>query len=162
MGAFPDDHTPPTLPAGVIGDESEVASAQRPVQGANKPAFVRRPTWSDGAESAEALESERFVPRAVIGRGGSGMVIRAFDKGLLREVAIKVLDAELAEGTPEVDRFAEEARINGQLEHPNIVPVYELGVDQRGRRFLCMKFVQGITLEEALARSGSSRLDPVR
>jgi len=108
------------------------------------------------------LETERFVEREVIGRGGSGVVIRAFDKDILREVAIKVLDPDLVGDGSEIERFAEEAQISGQLEHPNIVPVYEFGVDLRGRRFLCMKLVQGITLEDALHRHGDARLDADR
>src|SRR4051794_17236840 len=107
-------------------------------------------------------ESERFVERGLIGRGGMGSVIRALDKDLYREVAIKVLDADVVGGGSGVARFAEEARITGQLEHPNIVPVYEFGVDEQERRFLCMKLVQGETLEAALNRSGASRLDPDR
>ena len=56
--------------------------------------------------------------------------------------------------------FVEEARITGRLEHPNIVPVYELGSDPRGARYLSMKLVQGETLDEALTRAGAERLSP--
>lgn len=88
-------------------------------------------------------------------------MVRALDNDILREVAIKIFDPDLADDGSEIDRFAEEARITGQLEHPNIVPVYELGTDQLGRRFLSMKLVQGATLEQTLQRLGDSRLDPV-
>jgi eukaryotic-like serine/threonine-protein kinase len=108
------------------------------------------------------LDSDRFVPRGVLGRGGSSVVIRALDRDIRRDVAVKLLAAEFAEGTPEISRFGEEARIMGQLEHPNIVPVYEFGVDKRGQRFLCMRLIEGRTLEEALHRLGDSRLDPDR
>jgi serine/threonine-protein kinase len=107
------------------------------------------------------LDTDRFLQRGFLGRGSSGVVIRALDPQLLREVAIKVLDPAV-EDASEVDRFAEEARINGQLEHPSIVPVYEVGVDRRGRRFLCMKLIHGRTLEEDLAEAAGSRLTPPR
>jgi serine/threonine-protein kinase len=161
MGACPDDRTPPAAHAEVDAADIEQRSVQRPIQASTKPSRFHE-TPLEVLDSTSTLETDRFVACEVVGRGGSGVVIRAFDRSLLRDVAIKILDPGLADGTPEVDRFAEEARINGQLEHPNIVPVYELGSDQRGRRYLCMKFVQGITLEESLARSGDSRLDPVR
>ena len=112
--------------------------------------------------SGLTLESERFVEGAEIGRGGSSVVIRAFDQDILRDVAIKVLNPGLDEDGWESDRFAEEARINGQLEHPNIVPVYELGLDRRGRRFLSMKLIEGVTLEKALEQLGEARLGPDR
>jgi hypothetical protein len=117
---------------------------------------------SRGTPGPPTIDSERFVPKGVLGRGGSSVVIRALDRDIQREVAIKILAPELAEGTTEISRFGEEARIMGQLEHPNIVPVYEFGVDRRGQRFLCMRLIEGRTLEEELYHLGDSRLDPVR
>jgi serine/threonine-protein kinase len=105
-------------------------------------------------------ETERFVEREVIGSGGMGSVVRAYDKELGREVAIKVLAPECAPDGPEATRFIEEAHITGQLEHPYIVPVYEFGTDQRGARFLAMRLVQGKTLEDAINDAGPSRLSP--
>jgi eukaryotic-like serine/threonine-protein kinase len=163
-----DDPTAHLAREDAAGGDGERASAEQPM-------FVEQATLNSGpplsgarrqtpnpSRALTTLDTERFIEREIIGRGGSAVVVRAFDRDLLREVAIKVLDPELGDVSPEVDRFAEEARINGQLEHPNIVPVYQLGIDQRGRRFLCMKFVQGVTLEEALSRLGPSRLEPDR
>jgi serine/threonine-protein kinase len=156
MPFLPDDRT---VRSARIGDseDRQPESVKRfvtPLAGLEQPPDP--PTQPDGS----TLETDRFVERAVVGRGGSGIVVRAFDQVMLREVAIKVLDPELSGDAAEIDRFSEEARINGQLEHPNIVPVYELGVDRRRRRFLCMKFVEGVTLEEALHRLGDARLEP--
>jgi serine/threonine protein kinase len=108
-----------------------------------------------------SLETDRYSEVEVIGRGGSGVVIRALDKDILRDVAIKIVDPSLATDGSAMGRFTEEARITGQLEHPSIVPIYELGVDQRGRRFLCMKLIEGATLEATLNRLGEARLSPV-
>ncbi|MGC4068726.1 MAG: protein kinase [Polyangiaceae bacterium] len=100
----------------------------------------------------------RFEEREVLGSGGMGYVVRAFDKDLRREVAIKVLSSDCLSDPVEVDRFVQEARITGKLEHPHIVPVYEFGETTQGARFLCMKLVQGETLERVLRDLGLSRL----
>jgi hypothetical protein len=142
------------------GDDSE-AGGPRSGTGFTGESSTTAPS-ARGMPSEPTVESERFVARGVLGRGGSSVVIRAFDRDIRRDVAIKIFAPEFAEGTPEVSRFGEEARIMGQLEHPNIVPVYEFGVDRRGQRFLCMRLVEGRTLEEALYRAGDSRLDPDR
>jgi serine/threonine-protein kinase len=89
-------------------------------------------------------------------------VVRAFDRNLCREVAIKALLPELAQDGNEVQRFAAEARITGQLEHPYVVPIYELGDDPGKGRFLCMRLVEGRTLEETVDRAGILRLKPDR
>ena len=85
-------------------------------------------------------------------------VRRAKDRNLLRTVAIKILDQDIARHAPEVQRFVEEAQITGQLEHPGIVPVHEMGTDQDGVHYICMRYVRGQTLEEAIADAGDERL----
>jgi eukaryotic-like serine/threonine-protein kinase len=161
MPSCPDDGTPSSVPDDESGGQPELASVRRAVNPLAEPSVGASPT-QDAPLQGSALETERFIEREVIGRGGSGVVIRAFDKDILRDVAIKVFDPEFGNDGPEIDRFAEEARITGQLEHPNIVPVYELSFDQRGRRFLSMKLIEGATLEKALNRLGDARLEPAR
>lgn len=114
------------------------------------------------AVGATFTGTERFLVLSRIGEGGMGVVWRAFDRDLEREVAIKVLSPNSALGGVELQRFNEEARITGQLDHPFIVPVYEFGTDRHGARFLCMKLVQGQTLEETILEAGESRLEPSR
>jgi serine/threonine protein kinase len=106
------------------------------------------------------LASDRFIEREVIGEGGMSLVIRAFDTLLQRDVALKVLPRDGRAGKDGVARLAEEARITGRLEHPNIVPVHDFGIDERGARFLCMKLVLGETLEDTLSWVGAGRLEP--
>jgi serine/threonine-protein kinase len=161
MPACPDDDTPSPAPADEPGGEPGAASARRPFS-STQPEGSSGASAPQGPTEVPTLENERFVEREVIGAGGSSIVIRAFDKDILRDVAIKILNPDLVTDGPEVDRFSEEARITGQLEHPNIVPVYELSFDQHGRRFLAMKFIDGDTLEKALCRLGGARLDPAR
>jgi len=91
---------------------------------------------------------ERYVIDGEIARGGMGAVLRAIDGDIRRQVAVKyMLDAT---DPRKQARFIEEAQINGQLEHPNIVPVYDLGIDAQRRPFIMMKLVQGRSLKEVL------------
>jgi serine/threonine-protein kinase len=113
-----------------------------------------------GRPTRRPLDSEKFVERGALGSGGSSVVVRALDKELLREVAVKILSSEFFDGSPEAEQFIEEARITGQLEHPNIVPIYEIGVRPSGQRFLCLRLLEGQTLEATLDRMGEARLQP--
>jgi len=94
----------------------------------------------------------RYLITGRIGRGGMGMVYRGLDEALEREVAVKTL---VADGSMDVEsrrRFEIEAKAAAQLQHPNIVTVYELGED-RGIQFIAMEMLPGADLE-ALLRSG--------
>jgi eukaryotic-like serine/threonine-protein kinase len=143
---------------------SELASQARTIDSQVSPLLGAAPPGdSVPPESLSAIfaGTPRFAPRELIGEGGMGAVLRAFDKDLQRDVAVKVLTANSDSGA-EIERFVGEARITGQLEHPFIVPVYEFGIDERGARFLCMKLVQGETLEDTLTLAGDERLKPDR
>jgi eukaryotic-like serine/threonine-protein kinase len=90
----------------------------------------------------------------VIGRGGMGEVVSAQDGRIGREVAIK----RMRNPTPNAEalaRFLREARIQARLDHPAIVPVHELGVDETGRPYFTMKRCAGITLSRLIADGGS-------
>jgi serine/threonine-protein kinase len=78
-----------------------------------------------------------------LGRGGMGRIHPATDRNLLRHVALKRLDKTLAAEQFYRDGFVAEAQITGQLEHPNIVPVHELTIDETGVPYFTMKLVQG-------------------
>jgi serine/threonine-protein kinase len=80
---------------------------------------------------------------AELGRGGMGRIHPATDRNLLRHVALKRLDKQLAKEPFYRDGFIAEAQIAGQLEHPNIVPVHELSIDPSGAPYFTMKLVQG-------------------
>ena len=81
-----------------------------------------------------------------IARGGMGVILKGHDTDLGRDVALKVLDKELAKNPAIVQRFVEEAQIGGQLQHPGIVPVYELGLMADDSPYFTMKLVKGRTL----------------
>src|SRR5262245_4246998 len=102
-------------------------------------------------------EIGRYRLQGEIASGGQGAILRVWDEDLRRHLAMKVLlgQAELGRSgdTPPVDsrtlgRFLEEAQVTGQLDHPGIVPVHELGLDSAGRVYFTMKLVQGKTLQE--------------
>jgi len=99
--------------------------------------------------------SERYVFERNLGEGGMGVVKLLHDRQIGRRVAVKLMRGQ--GGRDEQARFVREARVQGQLEHPAVVPVYDLGVDPDGRCFFSMKRVNGATLEEVLAelRAGS-------
>ncbi len=90
-----------------------------------------------------------------IARGGMGVILKGHDTDLGRDVAVKVLDRRLADRPEVVQRFVEEAQIGGQLQHPGIVPVYELGTMRDDRPFFTMKLVKGRTLATLLAERES-------
>ncbi|MFH0880208.1 MAG: protein kinase [Lentisphaerota bacterium] len=94
-------------------------------------------------------ETEKYLIDRLLARGGMGLVYEARDLMCQRPVAIKVLIHGL-EGKEDAQRFHEEARIISQLEHPNIVPLHELGYDTEGRLFYSMKFVKGVTLADVI------------
>jgi serine/threonine protein kinase/WD40 repeat protein len=94
--------------------------------------------------------------RDEIGRGGMGIVYRARDTALDRDVAVKLLSNHYPADSPVAQRFLSEARITGQLQHPGIPAVHQAGTLADGRPFLAMKLIKGSTLEAILKQ----RTDP--
>ncbi|MSR42717.1 MAG: FHA domain-containing protein, partial [Pedosphaera sp.] len=125
--------TPPTAPAGT-GEHSTASPA---------------PNTSDRYEQGQSIK-----------KGGMGEVLFAHDRHIQRAVALKVLLPEVAASPDNSRRFVQEALVLGQLEHPNIVPIYDLGTDPHGRTFYAMKYVRGTTLKEVLdgLKKGDTRL----
>lgn len=87
-----------------------------------------------------------------LGRGGFGIVLRAFDDMLHRVVAVKVLSPPLAATSPARKRFLREARSSAQVRHENVVQVYEVG--EQPLPYLVMEFILGETLQQRLDRTG--------
>jgi serine/threonine protein kinase len=94
----------------------------------------------------------------VLGRGGMGVVCRARQKTLDRDVALKILPPELGKDAAFAERFTREARALAKLSHPNVVTVHEAG--QAGDLlYLVMEFVEGVNLRQA---QSAGRLDPAK
>jgi len=104
----------------------------------------------------------KYEVGSVVAAGGMGAILSARDLNIRRTVAMKVmLDPKGADRT-QVLRFLEEAQVTGQLEHPGIVPVYELGANRHGAAFYTMKFVQGRTLKDILSGISEGRRATIR
>src|ERR1700720_3291271 len=88
-----------------------------------------------------------------LGHGRVSEVYRARDTSMGRFVAVKVLPASLAADSAWLERFEQEARAVGQLDHPNILSIHDLGVHE-GRPYLVLELLEGQTLRERLAESG--------
>ena len=98
------------------------------------------------------LEGKKYKVLGTIGRGGMGVVQQARDLRIVRNVAMKVIKTSSHFSRENVLRFVDEAQLTGQLQHPNIIPVYELGLDEYGEVFYTMKYVKGTTLDQVLRR----------
>lgn len=98
------------------------------------------------------LEGKKYKVLGTIGRGGMGVVHQARDLRILRNVAMKVIKTSSQFSKENVLRFVDEAQLTGQLQHPNIIPVYELALDEYGEVFYTMKYVKGTTLDQVLRR----------
>jgi eukaryotic-like serine/threonine-protein kinase len=93
----------------------------------------------------------RYEHRRRLGEGGLGEVIGARDNDIDRDVAVKRMRHETASPAT-IARFVEEVRTIGRLEHPNIVPIHDVGVDERGEYYFVMKYIEGDTLERVIER----------
>src|SRR5215470_3669224 len=91
------------------------------------------------------------VITALLVKGGMGVVYRARDTKLKREVAIKILPDECSRDADRVSRFQREAEVLASLNHPNIAAIYDLQ-EAHGSRYLVLELVEGETLAERIAR----------
>jgi serine/threonine-protein kinase len=113
-----------------------------------------RKSFLDALPQLGALDEADFEARyqmgEVLGRGGMGEVRLCTDMRIGRTVAVKVIRPESAKRPRLRARFLFEAKMQGQLEHPSIVPVYDLGVRPDGSEYFTMRRVRGRTLHEVL------------
>jgi serine/threonine protein kinase len=107
----------------------------------------------------------RYSLRGTVGMGGVGRVLLGFDERIGREVAIKEMlksdeNSDInSDLTPRL-RFLREAQVTGRLEHPGIVPVYDLGTTSRGSPYYVMRFIRGDTLTKALKACNLEQPEP--
>ena len=153
----PVDHENPTL---TLAPEDRPADSS----GATRLSAAQRPTGTFPGTPPAPLaiptgSTDRYDLHDAIARGGMGEVFAAHDRSLNREVAIKVLRLDLQNFPRTSSRFIDEARITGQLQHPGIPPVHDLGTLTDGRPFIAMKLIKGQTLADILA---GERPDPSR
>jgi serine/threonine protein kinase/Tol biopolymer transport system component len=118
-----------------------------------EPALVR----ATALEIARgAVLAGRYQVEAVIGRGGSGIVLRAFDRVTQVPVAIKILKPDLAADPHWIERFSRELRLARQIQHPNVCRVFDIG-QADGHWFITMELATGGTLRDQLGEHAKSR-----
>lgn len=147
-GALKPSELFPTLPPGeadeLVTAKAEQETVAQPFHGSLPP-----PSRED---LPGKLVGPRYTFHEELGAGGVGQVVAALDREVRRLVALKTLQPGPA-GDPVVTaRFVEEARITAQLEHPGIVPVYDLGAGPDGSPFYTMRIVKKRSLRDVLAR----------
>jgi serine/threonine protein kinase/energy-coupling factor transporter ATP-binding protein EcfA2 len=116
---------------------------------------IRLPTTKH-SEPTVPKKIGRFLIRKLLGRGGFGEVYLAFDEQLRREVAIKLTFGSRV-GPKAVDMFLKEAQMLAELEHPNIVTVYEIGTTERNDIFIVSKLIDGMDLATRIEKDRPSR-----
>ncbi len=95
----------------------------------------------------------RYVIEDKLGQGGMGVVYKGYDPLLDRVVAIKLMTSELTRNEKLVKRFLREARISAKLDHPNIIKVYDLGIEG-DNYYIVMEYIDGFTLRSYIAERG--------
>ncbi|MBW2528145.1 MAG: serine/threonine protein kinase, partial [Deltaproteobacteria bacterium] len=156
-------------------DEESSSSEQPPSHSALRPAAMRAANapWSEAALSGARTmvaggevvpppaesQAEQELPwprlgrlelKRLLGVGGMGRVYEARDASLGRDVAIKVIHQEISSDSSWREQFIAEAKVTAQLEHPNIVPLYDVGTTDDGSVFLVMRKVEGRSLGDVL------------
>lgn len=134
-----------------VGPTQNDASAPGPSEPAAAPVAAAR--TADTPRSGGAVNIAGYQVDGELGRGAMGLVLRATQTSLDRKVAVKVLAPKLAGNATFVDRFRKEARAAAQLNHPNVVTVYDVG-EEGGQHYLSMEYMDGGSVESHLSTKG--------
>lgn len=110
-------------------------------------------TSASSASPLRFVHNDRYRDLDLVGLGGMGVVHRAFDTRLEREVALKVVRVK---GEEAEARLAREAMVTARLDHPGVVPVHDVGRTESGEAFFVMRLIRGRTLAQVLADTGTS------
>ena len=131
------------------GQQSGTGSGQRSGSGSESRSQFKGRKKKPAHETADRWEAQqRYQLVTNFARGGLGQIWMAQDVRLKREVAFKELLPSALKNSSALERFLEEAQITGQLEHPGIVPIYDIGYQANGTPFYSMKLVRGETMEK--------------
>jgi len=140
---------PPTTPAGAATAALPAGAIASSLDIGGRVATALGPAGAPSSDSASGLQ--RYQPTAELGRGAMGVVYKARDVTLERDVALKVMSDEIKEIPAALTMFRQEAKALAALNHSNIVTVFDQGED-RGQMFMVMEFVEGTTLEAELEK----------
>ena len=146
----------------IVCSNCEVAPAAEARPGGNCAACGERLiSVETGDDLIGVTIDDRFEILAPLGKGGMGVVYRAKQLSIGREVALKVIDRRIEKDVGAVKRFFREAKVAATLQHPNVVPVIEFGQHAGGRLFLAMELIKGRTLTEEINATGAMPLPRV-
>ena len=106
--------------------------------------------YSLNAEESSKQYKNKYSDRKLLGEGGMGQVFELKDLQIQRPVAIKMMKPELQSDPKAEQRFINEARITGRLEHPNIIPIHELSRNNDGLPYYTTKLIKGLDLKDIL------------
>jgi WD40 repeat protein/serine/threonine protein kinase len=109
-----------------------------------------RPTGATASPIMSPADAPDYELLNVIGEGGMGVVYAARQSSIARTVAVKMLKGDDANSAAQRDKFISEAVVTGELDHPNIVPIYDLGANDQGALFYSMKRVKGTPWNKVL------------
>ncbi|MEE2940470.1 MAG: FHA domain-containing serine/threonine-protein kinase, partial [Planctomycetota bacterium] len=137
----------------IVADAGDDRSAEDPADAQPKTPPRAAPAQRPASPASAAVVIAGYRIEAELGRGAMGRVLRATQTSLDRKVAVKVLAPKLANDATFVDRFREEARAAAQLNHPNVVTVYDVG-EEGGQHFLSMEYMDGGSVEAHLSTKG--------
>lgn len=152
--SLPVGSSEPSTIDGTIGSSDGESEPVEPPSGVTRVVTsdgVELPPAGDEAQGGGTESLDRYELQDEIARGGMGIVHRARDLKLGRDLAVKVLSQTHLQNPRSVARFVGEAQIGGQLQHPGIAPIYDLGRFSDQRPFFTMKLVKGKTLAQLLA-----------
>src|SRR6058998_2416583 len=136
--------------------EAAIGVSPDAVAGGGDPGYADNPAFKKTARAVELLgELGDYELLEEVGRGGQGVVFRARQKSLNRTVALKVISLGQWASKAHLKRFRREAEAAASLDHPSIVPIYEVG-ERDGSCYFSMKFVEGGQLDEVVRRTPMS------
>src|ERR1700687_3939911 len=144
------------------GDWPPGDDAARPAESLRPDAeTVLQATGSEAPAASVPFSLGRYRVTERVGAGGFGTVYKAYDEVLAREVAIKVFHADHVSSVQDLSAYQAEGRALASLDHPRIVPVYDVGRSDEGICYLVSKFVEGGNLKDQLLRARPTRADAV-
>ncbi|MEM1303597.1 MAG: protein kinase, partial [Planctomycetota bacterium] len=141
-----------TMPRGPLGDDQASQSLRPGDTHVVGPENVRLRAYRLGKDETRGPNDFLFEGKSF--KGGMGVVHSTRQRSLDRRVAVKQVKAEMSANEADRNKFISEAVITGQLEHPNIIPVHDLGLASDGLPFYSMKFVEGDEWEKQLKTLG--------
>ncbi|MBU1240236.1 serine/threonine protein kinase, partial [Myxococcota bacterium] len=155
--SHPDGGTPSVTPPGqgetlAAGTSpAAVAAAFGNDFGAARHTILPRAKIENGSVTWIHTKKTRLEILSLLGEGGAGEVLIGMDHDIGRKVAVKKIRSTV-KSPAMIMRFIEEIRTVGRLEHPNIIPIHDVGVDASGDYYFVMKYIEGETLEDIIER----------